>query len=203
MPGSVDVMAVALLAIGVYVYIPGTYSKEQPLKAWTFKVALPRAKVERMLVHDFHDTAKLWVNGFESVERSSGKLRGSSFMRTDPFDILTEWTKTGSFTWEQSSRTSPLFLSAASRPTAAEIAEAPALDWASEWRLNELSPTETEVVRTAFRFVQHTRREHALESPFSFFRWVQAAIMPMHWMMPLICSNEHELIVKTFVEAAR
>ena len=94
-------------------------------------------------------------------------------------------------------------LSAASRPTAAEIAEAPALDWASEWRLNELSPTETEVVRTAFRFVQHTRREHALESPFSFFRWVQAAIMPMHWMLPLICSNEHELIVKTFLEAAR
>ena len=97
-------MAVALLAIGVYVYIPGTYSKEQPLKSWTFTVALPRAKVERLLVHDFHETAQLWVNGFESVERSSGKLRGSSLVRTGPFDVLTEWTKTGSFTWEQSSR---------------------------------------------------------------------------------------------------
>ena len=88
-------MAVALLAIGVYVYTPGTYSKEQPLKAWTFTVALPRAKVERLLVHDFHETAQLWVNGFESVERSSGK---SSLVRTGPFDVLTEWTKTGSFT---------------------------------------------------------------------------------------------------------
>lgn len=203
MPGSVDVMAVALLAVGVYVYIPGTYSKEQPLKSWTFTVALPRAKVETLLVHNFHDTVQLWVNGFESVERSSGKLRGSSFMRTEPYDILTEWTKTGRFTWEQSSRTSPLFLAAAKRPTAAEIAEAPALDWAAEWRLNELSATETEVVRTAFRFEQHTHRAHALDSPGSFLRWLQAALMPMHWMLPLMCGNEHERISKAFVEAAR
>lgn len=100
-------MSVAMLAIGLYVYIPGvrhgglnrrprhhchpnagrltsdprgrvpaqTYSKEQPLKTWTFTVALPRAKVERLLIHDFHDTAKLWMNGVESVERLSGKVR--------------------------------------------------------------------------------------------------------------------------------
>jgi len=118
MPGSVDVMAVALLAIGVYVYTPGTYSKEQPLKAWTFTVALPRAKVERLLVHDFHETAQLWVNGFESVERSSGKLRGSSLVRTGPFDVLTEWTRTGTFTWEQSSRlTQTLTLTLTLTPT--------------------------------------------------------------------------------------
>ena len=42
-------------------------------------------------------------------------------------------------------------------------------------RLSALSPSETEVVRTAFSFVQHTHRARALESPAGFVRWVQAA----------------------------
>ena len=42
-----------------------------------------------------------------------------------------------------------------------------------------------------------------LESPSRFLRWLQAALMPMHRMLPLMCSNEHELIAKTFVQAAR
>ena len=63
-------------------------------------------------------------------------------------------------------------------------------------------PHPNQVVRTAFRFVQHARREQMLESPSRFLRWLQAALMPMHRMLPLMCSNEHELIAKTFVQAA-
>ena len=135
-------ITVALCVLVACVWTPGIYTKDSPLQSWAFTIALPRAKVARLLVNDFARTAKSWVDGYKSVSRiGKGPLRflGSSYLvTTDEFDMVVRWRRTGRHTWEQTSKTSPLFLDVGTRPGPDEIIESPGLEWAVEWKLRAL-----------------------------------------------------------------
>lgn len=190
MPGSVDFIAIVLVALVAYVLWTPVYSREQPLKEWRFTVPLPRQKLEQQLVHEFQSTAKLWIDGVRSVERSSVERHFirpverqqalQHLVHTDNYDVITQFSKTGSFVWEEARKVSPLFSRGIwslafgdQRPGPDEISQAPAVDWAAEWTLNELSSTETEVrspappadqrrnvVRTCRRVLAAGRAQH-------------------------------------------
>ena len=167
-----------LFVLVAYVWTPSAYTKGAPLKSWTFTISLPRAKVTRLIVHDFERKGKLWVDGYQSVSRMKQgpiRWRGSSYVvTTNEFDMVARWERTGRYTWEEVSKCSPLFLDLGTRPRPEEIVESPGLEWAAEWKLHALSKVETEVTRTIFKFEQRTNR-----------------LLPMHLLIPLAFGAEH------------
>ena len=184
MAGAVDKVAIIALVIAAYLWTPGNYSETRPLRSWSFTIPLPRKTVEKFLVHDYPKTVAQWVSNVETVS----KVKQGFFVRAEQYDAIVQWTRTSKQTWEQRSKWSPLFLKKALRPGTAEISATPSVDVAMQWELITLSPTATEVRRTAHKFEQNGHR------------W-----LPMHLLTPLACSAENAAMVKSFValEASR
>lgn len=182
--GSVDRIAVGVVALCIYVWLPGDYSKEAPLRSFNFTIPLPKSRVERLLVHDFQETATLWLKEVEAVEKYKGSH--AYFLRSSPHDMVVRWHKTAKDTWQQSHKVSPLFIrKREDRPSPATIEASPGLDWAVEWKLVALSAAETAVQRTIFKFEQVSNR------------W-----LPLHRLVPLACAEEHVLMSASFPRVA-
>ena len=139
------------------------------------------SKVAKLLVRDFHKTVGLWMDDVLSVRR----VREGYLVRAGQFDMISNWKKTGAYTWEETSKRSKLFVKKHLRPRPAEIVAEPGIDWGVEWQLTEVSPTQTQVRRTVFRFAQATNR------------W-----LPLHLILPLGCADEHASMRRTFVARA-
>ena len=188
-----DYIFIAFVAAVVMFAPPHNVSKEHPLKQWKFKVPLPRKQVAKYLVNDYQQTAIFWVDGVTSV---SSVGRQGYHVKTVQFDMLSAWSKTGDFTWEETNKFSPLFLAAADRPSAAQITASPGMDWAVEWKLLETSPAVTEVVRTIFEFKQHSN--YLLQGDVK--KW-----MMQRWVVQRMMMGEmhHGRMVKNFVARAK
>ena len=171
---------VALALVG-YAWTPGTYSKVAPLRTWNFTIPLPRTKVAKLLVQDFDKTAQLWLDEVISVRR----VKQGHLVRTLDFDMVASFHKTSSHVYTETMACSELFLSNDERPSPEEIVSSPGVEWAAEWRLQAKSPTETEVTRIAYSFVQRSNR-----------------ILPLHLLVPLGCRAEHARMRKNFVGLA-
>lgn len=104
MVGAVDRTALAVLGLGLYMWMPATYSRDRPLREWAFVIPLPLKTVENMLVHDFRKNAQLWVDNVQSVT----KTPHGSLLSAGQFDMVTQFQRRGAHTFEQSNKCSPL-----------------------------------------------------------------------------------------------
>uniref|UniRef100_A0A7S2NH04 Coenzyme Q-binding protein COQ10 START domain-containing protein n=1 Tax=Haptolina brevifila TaxID=156173 RepID=A0A7S2NH04_9EUKA len=175
---KLEVLVVLAAAIA-YAYTPGAYTKAAPLTSLTFKVSLPRKQVAKLLVTDFKQTGGLWIDRAQSIS----KIQNGFLVKSDQYDMVVQWSKTGDFKWEEVNLYSPLFLTKDMRPTAAEIVKSPGIDWRVEWTLREISATETEVQRVAFHFEQFTNK-----------------VVPLHLLVSTVAAAENQAIATKFVE---
>ena len=142
--GSVDRVAVVVLAIGVYLALPGSYSSDAPRKSWSFTIPLPRNKVEAYLVRDFQGTVASWSKVGDQVS-TVRKVKQGHLVETGQYDMVVNWKKTAAHTFVQSNKCSAPFLKRELRPGPAELMADPGIDWAVEWTLVAQSENATEV----------------------------------------------------------